>query len=151
MRNTLLAALGYALLAVGATARSADAPLPEPASWSFPAVVESARTLSPRNVEGRRFNELGLAYTTAELDALKPDRLTVGELQQYADIVAHAYPDAVWKQLTMPCDQIPVRNSNPTAFANIAYIALHAVSLDTRKKAATCLSTLQDALRKTRP
>lgn len=72
--------------------------IPEPSSWLFPDVIESARTISPRNVEGRIFNQFGLAYSLEELEALPVATMTPQELQKYADIVTHAYPDAVFRQ-----------------------------------------------------
>lgn len=121
--------------------------IPQPTSWSFPDVVESARKVATRNVEGREFNEFGLAYSTEELDAVPMATMSPEELQKYADIVTHAYPDAVFREIGNECEQTPVEQLNSTAVAGIAYVSLHAIESGTRAGAAQCLSSIQEKLR----
>lgn len=162
LRSGILATLGLASVAVlaacagpdqanpaatepptPAPATLASGKLPEPSSWSFPDVVESARAITPRNVEGRVFNQFGLAYSTQELDALPVATMSADELQKYADIVTHAYPDAVFRQIPASCNDVSLDGMNTTAVAGIAFISIHAVELPTRQKATTCLGELQ--------
>ena len=72
--------------------------IPEPESWKFPDVVEYARKITPRNVEGKLFNTFGLVYSNDELKNLSLETMSPEELQKYADVVTHAYPDAVYRQ-----------------------------------------------------
>jgi hypothetical protein len=120
--------------------------IPEPASWKFPAVVESARKIAPKNVGGQEFGQFGTAYSPAELDAVPVASMPPEELQKYADIVTHAYPDAVFRQIADDCKNLPIERMNSTAFAGFAYISLHAIDPRTREKAAACLSELQRRL-----
>jgi hypothetical protein len=122
-------------------------PIPEPRSWSFPDVIESARAISPRNVEGRTFNQFGLAYSLEELNALPVATMTPQELQKYADIVTHAYPDAVFRQTPASCKELPIDQINTTSIANVAYVSLHAIVPATRERAANCLRELQELWR----
>jgi hypothetical protein len=119
----------------------------EPDSWSFRDVVESARKIAPRNIEGRVFDYSGLAYSLAEINSLPIATLPPQELQKYADIVTHAYPDAVFRQLGGACNDMPIEQFNVTSVAGIAYVSLHAVDSDTRQSAALCLSGLQIKLK----
>lgn len=126
--------------------------IPEPSSWLFPDVIESARAISPRNVEGRIFNQFGLAYSLEELEALPVATMTPQELQKYADVVTHAYPDAVFRQRLFAspissCKEIPIDKMNTTSIANAAYISLHAIVPATRERAANCLRELQELWR----
>lgn len=135
--------------------QSASAPkqgaIPEPNSWSFPAVVESARAIASRNVEGREFDRFGLAYSLPELQAVRVGRLPAQDLQRYADIVVHAYPDAVFRQITTSCSQAPVESLNTGAVAGVAYVSLHAIDPATRQKAAECLAEIQTRLKSQQP
>lgn len=116
----------------------------EPDSWSFPEVIEYARKISPNNIEGKPFNSLGLVYSSQELATIQLSALSALELQKYADIVTHAYPDAVAKQLPEQCGTLPLEYFNETSVAGIAYISLHATNSSTRDKAAKCLVALQN-------
>lgn len=122
--------------------------LPEPAIWSFPEVVDLARKISPNNVEGKPFNKFGLVYSSEEVEKLKLSALPATELEKYADIVTHAYPDAVSKQLPSSCANIEVENLNQTAVAGIAYISINAIESRTRNWAKDCLSLIQLKLKK---
>jgi hypothetical protein len=119
----------------------------EPESWKFPDIVESARKISPRNVEGKLFNTFGLVYSRDELKNLSIDTMPPEELQKYADIVTHAYPDAIYRQFPASCEEIPVKQLNETAIAGVAYVSLNAIDPDTREKAAACLKVIQRLLR----
>jgi hypothetical protein len=119
----------------------------EPASWSFPAVIESARAIGPHNVEGRPFDQRGLAYAPEELDALPVATMSAQELQKYADIVTHAYPDAVFRQVPASCKESSLDQINATAVAGIAYVSLHAIDPGTRENAARCLEEVQERRR----
>src|SRR5512133_2171277 len=132
---------------VASQAPATKAPIPEPSSWSFPDVVESARKLAPRNVEGKEFDQFGVAYSLAELDSVPMATMPAGELQKYADIVTHAYPDAVFRQIAMDCKSTPVEGLNSTAVAGVAYVSLHAQDPETRRAADQCLSEIQRRLR----
>ncbi len=121
--------------------------IPEPESWKFPDIVESARKISPHNVEGRLFNKFGLVYSSDELKKLALDAMHPEELQKYADIVTHAYPDAVYRQFPASCEEIPVKQLNETAIAGVAYVSLNAIAVDTRDKAAVCLKVIQRLLK----
>jgi len=118
-----------------------------PESWSFPQVIEFARKITPNNVEGRPFNQFGLVYSSEELSKLDFSKMNAEKLQNYADIVTHAYPDAVAKQLPSSCDSVPVEKLNETAIAGIAYISIHASKVETRNWAKSCLSTIQSKLK----
>jgi hypothetical protein len=126
---------------------SAQRSIPEPASWSFPDVIESARAISPRNVEDRAFDQAGLAYTPEELNALPVATMSPLQLQRYADIVTHAYPDAVFQQTPASCKDPSLDQINATAVAGIAYVSLHAVDPVVRERAAVCLREVQERRR----
>ena len=134
---------------LGLQAEMAGVILPAPRSWQFPAVIESARTLSPRNLEGRAFDQSGLVYPLEQLDSLPVASLTASELQKYADIVTHAYPDAAFLRTVSVkgCSVISADELNPTALANVAYISLQAKIPTNRAEAASCLKQLQDVWR----
>jgi hypothetical protein len=121
----------------------AEEPILEPKSWSFPEVIEHARKLSPNNTEGKSFNQFGLVYSSQEVASLKLSVLSAKELQKYADIVTHAYPDAVAKQFPEKCDTLSVEKLNETAVAGIAYISINATNSNTKKWAAKCLAAIQ--------
>ncbi|GAA5219048.1 hypothetical protein ACFSJ3_16975 [Corallincola platygyrae] len=121
----------------------AGSPVLEPESWSFPDVIEHARKISPNNIEGKPFNQFGLAYSSEEVSSLTLSTLPAKELQKYADIVTHAYPDAVAKQLPTKCDNLPVEKLNETAVAGVAYVSINAADSNTRKRAAECLVIIQ--------
>ena len=115
----------------------------EPESWSFPEVVEHARKISPNNTEGKSFNQFGLVYSPEEMASLKLSSLPAEELQKYADIVTHAYPDAVAKQTPEQCDNLQVKKLNETAVAGVAYVSINAMSPRARKLASECLEAIQ--------
>lgn len=135
---------------LGLQAEMAGVGLPAPRSWQFPAVIESARKLSPRNLEGRAFDQSGLAYPLELLDSLPVASLTASELQKYADIVTHAFPDAAFlRQFSVKgCGDFSADELNTTAFANVAYISLQAKIPANRAEAASCLKQLQDVWRR---
>jgi len=54
---------------LGHQAAMAGVSLPAPRSWQFPEVIKAARPLSPRNIEGRPFDQRGLAYPYGKLDS----------------------------------------------------------------------------------
>lgn len=121
----------------------AEVPVLEPESWSFPEVIEHARKISPNNIEGKPFNQFGLVYSIDETASLKLSSLPAQELQKYADIVTHAYPDAVAKQLPEKCDTLEVEKLNATAVAGVAYVAINASNSNTRKATTDCLAAIQ--------
>lgn len=125
----------------------AEETVASPESWSFPQVIESARKISPTNVEGRPFNQFGLVYSPEELSKLDFSKMKAEKMQNYADIVTHAYPDAIAKQLPNSCEAIPIGQLNETSIAGIAYISIHASKAETRNKAKMCLSTIQRKLK----
>ena len=135
---------------LGLQAEMAGVGLPAPRSWQFPAVIESARTLSPRNLEGRAFDQSGLAYPLEQLVSLQVEGLTASELQKYADIVTHAFPDAAFLRAVSfkGCGDVSADELNPTALANAAYISLQAKIPTNRAEAASCLKQLQDVWRR---
>ncbi|MGE4545956.1 MAG: hypothetical protein AB7D06_17850 [Pedobacter sp.] len=124
----------------------AEGAIPLPDSWAFPQVIESARKISPKNIDGRLFNQFGLAYSTEDLAKLDLKSMTADELQKYADIVTHAYPDAVANQLPNSCDNLPVEELNETAVAGIAYVSINATKDINRNKAKACLAVIQSKL-----
>lgn len=131
------------ILAIPQYALSEDAIL-EPETWSFPKIIESARKISPNNTEGKPFNQFGLVYSPEQLSVLKLSKLAAQDLQKYADIVTHAYPDAVAKQLPVHCKDIPINKLNETTVAGIAYVSINAVNSATRKWADKCLTVIQN-------
>ena len=135
------------LLMLVCTNTQAEESIPSPESWSFPQVIESARKITPKNVEGRPFNQFGLVYSSADLSRLDFSKMTAEKLQIYADIVTHAYPDAVAQQLPSSCDSVEVKELNETAIAGIAYISIHASKIETRNRAKACLSIIQSKLK----
>jgi hypothetical protein len=142
-----LAFIIWLLVTVAGPRASAEESIPNPESWSFPEVVDSARKLSPTNVEGHPFNRFGLVYSSEHLATLHLSSMPAIELQKYADVVTHAYPDAVVRGHPASCEGISVGDLNETAVAGIAYVSLHAINEKTRRWAAQCLSVLQEKLR----
>jgi len=124
-----------------------QAQVPEPPTWSFPDVIEAARAIAPQNVDGRTFDQHGLAYSPETLDALPVATMSALELQKYADVVTHAYPDAVFRQVPASCQGPALDQANATAIAGIAYVSLHAIDPATRKRATTCLDEVQQRRR----
>lgn len=118
--------------------------LPVPKSWQFPQVIDLARTITPRNRAGRPFDRDGLAYSLEQLNALPVLTLSPAELQNYADIVTHAFPDAAFIRTTslMSCGTIPADQLNTTAIANLAFVSLQAKCPANRAEAAICLQEL---------
>lgn len=123
--------------------------IPQPPSWSFPQVIESARAIAPRNIEGRPFDQYGLAYSRDVLTALPIKEMPATELAKYADIVTHAYPDAVARQLPSSCKGVPANQMNETSVANIAYISLHATDPAARARTRACLEEVQSSWKST--
>lgn len=121
--------------------------IPRPDSWAFPDIVESARAISPTNLEGRPFNQFGMAYSTSELEKLNVVDMSAEKLQVYADIVTHAYPDAVFEQMPGSCAAFPLDQFNETAIAGMAYISIHAVEEGNRKRARECLLNIQHRMK----
>ena len=119
-----------------------------PESWSFPHIVESARKISPNNIEGRPFNRFGLAYSLEEVGDLDFSAMDADEMQKYADIVTHAYPDAIAEQYPDSCDNMTLDDMNKTSIAGIAYISLNAVKVKNREWAKKYLSVIQNKLKK---
>ena len=134
---------------LGLQAAMAGVSLPAPRSWQFPEVIEAARAFSPRNLEGRPFDQRGLAYPLEQLDSLPVSSLTTAELQKYADIVTHAFPDAAFLRAisSQRCSDTSADELNPTALANVAYVSLQAKIPSNRAEAASCLKQLQDIWR----
>lgn len=137
---------------LGLQAEMAGVGLPAPRSWQFPSVIEAARTISPRNLEGRAFDENGLAHPMEQLESLPVANMPPSELQKYADIVTHAFPDAAFLRTVSleGCRDIPAEELNTTALANAAYISLQARIPSNRAEAASCLKELQDVWRRRR-
>ncbi|GLQ71690.1 hypothetical protein [Vibrio penaeicida] len=148
--KVLMAASASILLAgcTSDTTTSHNAGYPEPPSWDFPYVTEAAYEISPHNLEGRPFNSDGLAYTHEELEALPVKNMTSEQLQNYADVVTHAFPDATYQSVPESCEDISAESLNETSLANVAYISIQAVEKATRDSARSCLATLQKMYRK---
>ena len=72
--------------------------------------------------------------------------MSAEELQKYADIVTHAFPDAVARDLPDSCNDITVEKLNETAVAGLAYISKNALNVDTRNRANDCLKYVQKKL-----
>lgn len=134
----------FALLVSITELALADKSMSEPDSWSFPEVIEHARNISPTNIEGKPFNRFGLVYSSEEVASLRLSSLSAEELQKYADIVTHAYPDAVSRQLPEKCDTLPVEKMNETAVAGVAYVSINATKPSTRMWAKECLAAIQN-------
>lgn len=132
------------------TTASHNVGYPEPPSWDFPYVTEAAYEISPRSLEGRPFNNDGLAYTHEELEALPVKSMAPEQLQNYADVVTHAFPDATYQSVPENCEDIPAESLNETSLANVAYISMQAVEKATRDSAKNCLVTLQKMYKKSR-
>ena len=84
-----------------------------------------------------------------QLEALQVDSMAASELQNYADIVTHAFPDAVFLRSisAKDCDDYDVGEMTAPPLANIAYVSLQAKIPGNRDEAARCLIQLQDLLR----
>jgi hypothetical protein len=121
--------------------------IPFPETWSFPQVIESARKISPKNIEDHQFNQFGIVYSTEDLSKLDLASMSANELQKYADIVTHAYPDAVAKQLPDSCYDLPINRLNETAIAGIAYVSINATNESNRNNAKSCLAIIQNKLK----
>ncbi|OAN13689.1 hypothetical protein A3K86_14035 [Photobacterium jeanii] len=143
LRKALLLCAGLFALNVHAQPN-----IPTPANWNFPDIADSARVIAPTNIAGIPFNEYGLAYSQDILANLDVLNLPATELQKYADVVTHAYPDATAER-GMPddCSQLPFEDLNETSFANIAYISINAIKTNNRQSAANCLLYLQTNLK----
>lgn len=141
MKKPIRLILTFILLCYPSFAIAEDLTL-EPESWSYPAVIEHARKISPNNVEGKPFNEFGLVYPIDELESIRVSELDAQELQKYADIVTHAYPDAVAKQMPESLDRITLQKINNTAIAGLAYISIHAKGAEAREHAKRLLSEI---------
>ena len=128
------------------TTHAAKEGILEPECWNSPDVIESARKVSPKNIEGKTFDAYGCAYSSEELAALKVYDLPIDELQKYADIVVHAYPDAVGRQLPNKYEDLPISQMNKTCIANVAYVSIHATNPDIRKHAAECFAFIHNSL-----
>ena len=128
------------------TIEQASVNIPEPESWEFPGVIESAKQVAPKNIEGRAFDRFGLAYPLAEYKSLDLVSLSVGELQKYADVVTHAYPDAVSMRTPTDCSGIPLNKVNAATVGGMAYISNHAIRNSSREKALKCLLVIQKRL-----
>jgi len=116
---------------------------PVPATWSFPEIIESARQISPNNIEGKAFNQYGVVYSNSDLQQLSVSTMTAEQLQKYADIVTHAYPDAVLQDVPATSEEVNIDGYNEASFANYAYVSLHALNPETRAKAARFLHDFQ--------
>ncbi len=125
---------------------TAEENIASPASWSYPEVIDSARAINPKNIEGLPFDQFGLAYTFSDLAKLKFSSMSADQLQKYADIVTHAYPDAIAMQLPDACDELPVEQMNETAIAGLAYVSINAVKKETRTKVKKCFEIVQKKL-----
>jgi hypothetical protein len=121
--------------------------IPEPLSWSFPDIIESARKISPKNIEGHKFNALGLVYSTEKLKLIDMKNMSADKLQVFADAVTHAYPDAISREIPESCKDIPLSNFNETAIAGLAYISVNAIESDSRNRAKNCLLEVQKKLK----
>ena len=95
---------------------------PQPKSWSFPEIVKSAREISPTNLEGRPFNQFGLAYSKEVLQGLDISSMSAEALQNYADVVTHAYPDAIALQIPISCKYLSLNDLNETSIAGMAFL-----------------------------
>lgn len=120
--------------------------IPEPESWAFPEVIESARKIAPKNIEGKVFDRFGLAYPLEEYKSLDLASLSVDELQKYADVVAYAYPDAVSMRSPEDCSGIPLNKVNAASVGAMAYISNHAIRKLSREKSLKCLLVIQQRL-----
>lgn len=120
--------------------------IPEPESWTFPGVIESAKKVAPKNIEGRAFDRFGLAYPFAEYKSLDLASLSIDELQKYADVVTYAYPDAVSMRTPEDCSGIPLKKVNAATIGGMAYISNHAIRKSSREKALKCLLVIQKRL-----
>lgn len=145
MRQNIKKYLFFIVVFVSSFLTYADEIILEPKSWSFPDVIESARKISPNNLEGKVFNQFGLAYSKEKLSKLDVSRMRPEQLQNYADIVTHAYPDAIGK--TFPnCSNLPVKRLNETTIAGIAFISINAKTENVRQYAKACLLIIQGKL-----
>ena len=59
----------------------AETTIPTPPSWSFPQVIESARAITPNNIEGKLFNRFGLVYASVELKKLTLSNMLAKDLK----------------------------------------------------------------------
>tara|TARA_R110000868_G_C10823777_1_gene758824 strand:- start:151 stop:618 length:468 start_codon:yes stop_codon:yes gene_type:complete len=128
------------------TTEQVSVSIPEPESWAFPGIIESARKIAPKNIEGRAFDRFGLAYPLAEYKSLDLASLSVDELQKYADVVAYAYPDAVSMRSPEECSGIPLNKVNAASVGAMAYISNHAIRKSSRDKSLKCLLVIQKRL-----
>ena len=119
--------------------------IPYPPSWDFPEVSIAAHEITPENMAGIAFKEDGLAYSVETLATLSVLTMSARELQKYADVVTHAFPDAVAMrgESLEDCRDFPAEALNETSFGNIAYISLNAIKEENRSWAAQCLYDLQ--------
>ena len=120
---------------------------PVPPSWAMPALIEHAREKSPNNIEGQPFNKIGLVDTYPPLSHRDLYDMEAIQLQKYADIVTHAYTDAVAEQLPDSLESIDIQTLNQTSIANISYISINASKQKIRLSAKSILNAIQQKLR----
>ncbi|TVV42556.1 hypothetical protein [Thalassolituus sp. C2-1] len=122
--------------------------IPEPPTWRFPDIMEAARELVPLSIEGKPFNRHGFAYPIEELKQLDVKNMSAAELQNYADVTTHAYPDALGRQIADECDSTEADELSNRAIATVAYVSFNAIDAGIRSEAAACLARVQADLQR---
>ena len=118
-------------------------PIPEPPTWAFPEIMEAALEVVSVSIEGRPFNRYGLPYSLEELDQLDVRKMEAQELQNYADAITHAYPDALGRQIAAECGDSDLGELSNRAVVGVAYVSLNAIDPEIREHAAACLAAIQ--------
>lgn len=110
--------------------------------------MEAARELVPLSIEGKPFNRHGFAYPIEELKQLDVKNMSAAELQNYADVTTHAYPDALGRQSADEYDSTEADELSNRAIATVAYVSLNAIDAGIRSEAAACLARVQADLQR---
>lgn len=140
----LLACAGSGVPVSAQDSAPAAPKIPEPDTWKFPDIMEDARKVSSLSIEGKPFNRYGLPYSLEELKQLDVRNMEAAELQKYADVITHAYPDALGRQIARECGDTDIDELSNQSIVGVAYVSLNAIDAGIREQATACLSRIQN-------
>lgn len=118
----------------------------KPSTWEFPHIINEAFQLVDHWGIGDRFDRKS-GMSNACKTANNPDfkKMPWNELQYFADVITHAFPDAVLLSMIEAWGENPhMTNLNKTAVGNLAFISNNARVPDNRKSAKRFLTMYFD-------
>lgn len=119
----------------------------KPSTWEFPYILDEAFSIVDRwNIADRfdRKSGMSIACKTANNPDLK--KMPWNELQYFADVITHAFPDAVLLSMIKTWGENPyLTNLNITAVGNLAFISNNARSPYNRNSAKRFLTMYFDS------